>query len=100
MSSIAPFQQFEHRPTDFIGVLPNGEYVFVGMASREDFDKIALPVIDRGENENGHVLIKTVDSNGISIVFQYWLKSRTAEALRADMDRKREKNAAAELAAS
>lgn len=64
---------------DFIGVVDE-RTVFVGIADREAFDKIALPVFDDGENENGHVLTKTVGTFGsgeVTVVFQYWLKSRS-----------------------
>jgi hypothetical protein len=35
---------------------------------------------DSVENENGHVLLKTVEQDGTRVIFQYWLKSLTAEA--------------------
>jgi hypothetical protein len=47
---------------------------------REDFDRIAVPMVDNGENDVGHVLVKTVEENGVRVIFQYWLKSLTAEA--------------------
>lgn len=72
---------------DFVGVYPGGTLIYVLMKRRDEFDMIALPVRDSGENDNGHVLSKSLDQGGLCIVFQYWLKVRTIEAIRADMDR-------------
>jgi hypothetical protein len=78
-------ERLEHRPTDFVGVTPNGKFIFVGMAKREEFDKIAATVTDHGQDANGHVLSKAIEGDGIYVIFQYWLKSRTIEALSADL---------------
>lgn len=70
--------------TDFIGVHASGTLVYVLMSKRDRFDMIAAPVTDHGEKETGHVLSKSVEGGGIYVVFQYWLKQRTIEAIRAD----------------
>lgn len=80
-------ERLEHRPMDYINVLEGGELIYVGFADRAAFDRIALPCTDHGENDRGHLLTKSLfatDDSGIHIVFQYFLKSRTIEALRAD----------------
>ncbi|MEI9995141.1 MAG: hypothetical protein WDM91_11140 [Rhizomicrobium sp.] len=80
-------ERFEHRPTEFVSVHAGSGLVYVGIASREDFDNIAAPVCDHGENEKGHVLTKWVQApgdNGAIVIFQYWLKSRTVASLLAD----------------
>jgi hypothetical protein len=82
--------RFEHNPQMFVGVFPSGKYVFVGIAKRDDFDKIALPCVDHGQHDNGHVLSKSLRADGVEIVFQYWLKSVTIEAMIADRNAKRD----------
>jgi hypothetical protein len=69
---------------DHIGVHPGGTLVYVLMSRRDEFDMLAAPVTDHGENETGHVLSKNVEGGGIYVVFQYWLKQRTIEAIAAD----------------
>jgi hypothetical protein len=83
-------ERFEHNPQTFVGVI--GSDVFVGVAKRDDFDKIDAPCIDRGENEEGHVLTKTVEGAGcaVTVIFQHWIKSRTLDALIADRQAERE----------
>jgi hypothetical protein len=79
--------RLEHRPLEFVGVA-TPTMIYVGLANRDDFDRIAAPVHDSGENENGHVLTKTIGNYGTGIViFQYWLKTRTFGALREDLER-------------
>lgn len=90
MSTESSNKRLEHRPMDFIGVLPSGTLVYVGMQRREEFDRIASPLTDHGEDDNGHVLSKCVEGDGVRVVFQYWLKSRTDAAFSADMARERE----------
>jgi hypothetical protein len=82
-------ERFEHRPTEFAGIV-DGRLIYIGVGKREDFDKIAVPEIDHGENDRGHVLTKTVAENGVQVVFQYWILSRTNEALIADSRKIRE----------
>jgi len=75
--------RFRNNPTTFVGV-PVPTSIYVGVGSREDFDKIALPCDDHGENEHGHVLVKHLRAGEIDVVFQHWVKSRTLDALYAD----------------
>jgi hypothetical protein len=81
-------ERFEYRPTNFVGIA-DGRSIFIGVGKREDFDKIAVPKIDHGENDHGHVLTKTVEGDGVQVVFQFWLKSLTADAMIADLKKKR-----------
>lgn len=67
----------------------DGKLIYILVAKRCEFDLIALPVIDNGEQENGHVLTKSLDKDGIYIVFQHWLKERTIEAIREDNEKRR-----------
>jgi hypothetical protein len=63
-------------------------YVYVGVADRAAFDRIRAPCHDRGENRDGHVLTKSVeetsDGGRTTVVFQYWIKSLTDDALLAE----------------
>lgn len=70
--------------SDFIGVHAPGTLVYVLMSKRDEFDMLAAPVTDHGEKESGHVLSKSIEGGGICVVFQFWLKQRTIEAIRAD----------------
>ncbi|RUV98276.1 MAG: hypothetical protein EOR57_05765 [Mesorhizobium sp.] len=67
---------------DFIAVADK-QLVYIGMTNREAFDRIDLPVLDHGDNnEKGHVLSKKVGNFGsdeVTVVFQYWLKSPTSD---------------------
>src|SRR6266481_921110 len=79
-------ERFEHNPQTFVGCM-GPTLVFVGIANRKTFDEIGAPCEDRGENENGHVLVKTVGDLGtkeVTVIFQYWIKARTIDALIAD----------------
>lgn len=81
--------RFEHNPKKFVGVA-DPKVIYVGIEKREDFDKIAVALRDRGQNEHGHVLTKTVqNSDGVMVIFQYWLKSLTIKAIAADLERLR-----------
>jgi hypothetical protein len=55
-------ERLEHRPRDFVRVV-DSHLVLIGVAKREDFDKIAVPVIDHGADDSGHVLAKMVRSS-------------------------------------
>jgi hypothetical protein len=90
-------ERFEHHPQTFVGCM-GPTLVFVGVASRETFDKIGAPCKDAGENENGHVLVKRVGNHGeneVTVIFQHWIKSRTLDALIADRQAEREAEAQA-----
>lgn len=58
--------------TDYVGV-PDPRLVYVLIADREKFDKIALDVTDHGRKPSGHVLTKSCEQDGVRIVFQHWL---------------------------
>lgn len=63
------------RPLEFVAV-SEPRLVYVGVADREAFDKLDLPLVDHGESEkSGHVLSKSCDDGRVRIVFQYWLKN-------------------------
>jgi hypothetical protein len=79
-------ERFDHNPQTFVGCA-GPTLVYVGIANRKTFDEIGAPCEDRGENENGHVLVKTVGDLGtkeVTVIFQYWIKARTIDALIAD----------------
>jgi hypothetical protein len=77
---------------EFVGV-STPTLIYIGVKDRADFDKIAAPLHDAGENERGHVLVKRVgefDGKNVTIIFQHWLKSLTSAGM-ADL---RARNAA------
>jgi hypothetical protein len=76
---------------DYVAIV-DGHLIYILIDKRDEFDRIALPVVDNGENENGHVLSKSIDRAGIYIVFQHWLKERTIEAIREDNEKRRAKS--------
>jgi len=54
-------------------------YIYVGIAKREDFDRIGLPVGSTGSADKP-VLCKTAqDANGCTVVFQHWYGPTPAE---------------------
>jgi hypothetical protein len=58
---------------DFVGV-DTPTTIYVDIASRAAFDKIALDMTDHGENpEDGHVISKSLCQNGVTVTFQYWV---------------------------
>jgi hypothetical protein len=84
-------ERFESKPIEFVSVA-TPTTVYVGIAKREDFDRIAAPCTDHGENDNGHVLTKKVGGFGadeVTVVFQHWIKQRTLEAWVADTEAQR-----------
>ncbi len=65
--------------TDYVGV-PDPRLVYVLIADREKFDKIALAETDHGEKgAAGHLWSKRVDHNGVRIVFQHWQRVARSE---------------------
>jgi hypothetical protein len=78
-------ERFKSDPMEFVGVI-GGTLIYVGIKRREEFDAIALPCQDFGENERGHVLTKSGYIGKVYIVFQHWLKSLTVEAMMADRE--------------
>jgi len=75
-------ERFEHRPLNFVNIA-HPHIVYIGIADRAEFDSLDLPCSDHGENDRGHVLVKSLEASGVMVIFQYWIKSRTAEALLA-----------------
>lgn len=73
---------------DYVG-LGDGRLIYILIAKREEFDRIALPATDHGETENGHVLSKSIDKDGLYVVFQHWLLEKTIEAIRDDNEKRR-----------
>ncbi|KWR88806.1 hypothetical protein [Cupriavidus sp. IDO] len=52
--------------------------VFVGIADREEFDRLALPAKDHRQQINElvprrNVLTKSLEAEGVMVVFQHWL---------------------------
>lgn len=60
---------------DFVGVATETT-IFVGVGSRAEFNKIALPFADRGELDGNHVLVKSVEQGALTVIFQHWIKHR------------------------
>lgn len=88
-------ERFEHRPENFVGCC-SPTLVYVGVRDRKAFDEIGLPCEDSGENKCGHVLTKTrgeIGSGEVTVIFQYWIKSRTMKALLEDLERERAEKA-------
>ena len=49
--------------------------IYAQVDSREEFDKINRPMTDHSKREGGNkVLSKTVEQDGVTVVFQHWLK--------------------------
>lgn len=81
---------FDYAPQEFVGIT-TPTLIYIGVRSREEFDKIAAPLHDAGENERGHVLVKRVgdlDGKSVTIIFQHWLKSLTSAGMRRLRERK------------
>lgn len=75
-----------------VGVLDPefGTFVVILVDARETFDRIAAPLVDRGEQpDHGHVLVKTVKGDRVTVIFQYWLKVLDIEEIRARNERRR-----------
>lgn len=53
--------------------------IYVGIVDREEFDKIALPVRDAGANGGNKVLVKSMEQDGVMVVFQHWYGPTPAE---------------------
>ena len=49
--------------------------VYVLVDDRAAFDKIDRPARDNGPNQNGHVITKTVEQDGVLVIFQHWMES-------------------------
>ncbi len=57
--------------------------IFALVDDRAEFDKIKRPVTDPGEKPDGggHVIIKSVEQDGCTVVFQHWIKMPATPAL-------------------
>ncbi|HMJ27302.1 MAG TPA: hypothetical protein VK512_01130 [Xanthobacteraceae bacterium] len=61
---------------DFVGI-HNPRLLFISVGDRAAFDLIERPARDAGENDDGnHVLVKTVEEGGVTVIFQHWIKHR------------------------
>jgi len=47
-------------------------FVYVGIARREEFDRLDLPVSDCAANGGNPVLVKSMVDAGVTVVFQHW----------------------------
>jgi hypothetical protein len=92
-SSSTESGRFESKPSDFVAI-PAARLVYIGVKSREAFDKLDLPCQDHGETESGHVLTKVLGDylNGVTVVFQHWIKQLTIETMYADAKAKEAAN--------
>lgn len=89
---------FECLPQEYVGVT-TPTLIYIGIKDRAEFDKIALPLHDAGENERGHVLVKRLgecDGTSVTIIFQHWLKSLTTAGYTALRERNAAKSAVAQ----
>lgn len=78
--------RFKSEPTDFVGIA-GPTLVYIGVAKREDFDKIAAPCVDHGQSAHGHALTKQVGglkASEVTVIFQHWLNQLTIDAMIAD----------------
>lgn len=56
----------------FVGVsLPS--LIYVGIIDRAAFDRIDRPMSDYDSGDE-HVLVKRVEQDGCTVIFQHWLK--------------------------
>jgi hypothetical protein len=80
--------QVVQNERNWVGI-GDGRLIYILVAKRDEFDRIALPLTDHGVTENGHVLSKALEKDGVYIVFQHWLLERTIETIRADNEKRR-----------
>ena len=60
--------------SNFVGVA-TPTLIYVGVADRDEFDKIARPVSDSGPSADGnHVITKMVQQGKTKVIFQHWIK--------------------------
>lgn len=61
-----------------------GTFVFVLIKERDVFDDLPPPVTDHGIGDHGgHVLTKTIEADGIRVIFQRWLIQPSLPSLEA-----------------
>jgi hypothetical protein len=65
----------------YVGVA-DPKLVYVILEDRDEFDKIGLPAteVERTDRE-GHVLVKSIEADGVRVVFQHWIKGPKKQAL-------------------
>lgn len=63
---------------DWVSVL-TPRLVYVGIADRSEFDRIAAPVRDDGADGGPKVLVKSVEEHGVQVVFQHWYGPKPSE---------------------
>jgi len=54
--------------------------VFIGIANREEFDRLAVPTKDHRHQVSErvprrNVLTKSIEADGVTVVFQHWLNA-------------------------
>jgi len=60
----------------YVGIA-DPKLICVVLEDRDEFDLIGLDATDAGENERGgHVLFKSIEANGVRVVFQHWITIR------------------------
>ncbi len=56
--------------------------VFVGIADREEFERLALPATDHRKREvRRNVLTESLEADGVMVVFQHWLAADSPDYL-------------------
>lgn len=66
----------------FVGVMDPGTLVYIGVPDRAAFDRIARPCRDHAPEKQ--LLTKSVEADGVYVVFQHWLeRSAPQESNRA-----------------
>ncbi|MNT93763.1 hypothetical protein D3C72_2353120 [compost metagenome] len=60
--------------------------MFVGIADRAEFDRLALPATDHRHQKSEHVprrnvLTKSLEAEGVMVVFQHWLSADSSDFL-------------------
>lgn len=77
-------KDLHHGPYDAISVL-HGRLIYISIADRAAFDKIAAPCIDRGQKDYGHVLTKTIEQSRagdtVEVTFRYHINRLSDAAL-------------------
>ena len=48
--------------------------IYINVTDRDDLDKIDRPLIDI-KSDNGHVLVKRIEQDGVMVIFQHWLSA-------------------------
>jgi hypothetical protein len=67
----------------YVGVA-DPKLVYVNLEDRDEFDKIGLPATEGERTEReGHVLVKSIEADGVRVVFQHWIKGPKKQALDA-----------------